>query len=461
MYSHHQTKKIISLPKLLLTVIFLSTFLSYSFLTFNSESQEQTPADNQEQTPSESQEQTPSLAEKVFEKYQTFLQREDIKALLPVVLVEIKRPENQALLIPETINLVVDNPNLLKTFAPDIDDEFITLLEEDEEIKTFLRDPDVQSLLQDIDAIDELTELLRLAELSLAERVAETHAAVFEREDIRELLPSILATLRKQGIQDQITPELLKSVVTNPDTLKTIIPNIDERFITLLKEDMDVMTFIGNAEVQLLLQDREAIDELAIILNFNLVLPVTVKISPASVESPRRGEQLTITVDIVDGQDVQGYEGVLSFDSTALRFVSLEHGTYLQGELLSVPTPEVTDMVRFAQISVDTPAPTADGTLVTITFEVLSAKASELLLTDVIISKAAGVQLPVIIENAEITEPAIGPWDVNRDGNVNILDLTFVASHIGNDNAPPEADVNGDGTVNILDLTLVASHFGE
>lgn len=459
MYSHHQTKKNISLPKLLLTVIFLSTLLSYSFLAFNSESQEQTLADNQEQTPADSQEQTPSLAEKVFEKYQTFLQREDIKALLPVVLVEIKRPENQALLIPETINLVVDNPNLLKTFAPDIDDEFITLLKEDEEIKTFLRDPDVQSLLQDIDAIDELTELLRLAELSLAERVAETHAAVFEREDIRELLPPILATLRKQGIQDQITPELLKSVVTNPDTLKTIIPNIDERFITLLKEDMDVMTFIGNAEVQLLLQDREAIDELAIILNFKLVLPVTVKISPASVESPRRGEQLTITVDIVDGQEVQGYEGTLIFDSTALRFVSLEHGTYLQGELVTVPTPEVTDMVRFAQISIDTPAPTADGTLISITFEVLSAKASELLLTDVIISKAAGVELPVIIENAEITEPAIGPWDVNRDGNVNILDLTFVASHIGNDNAPPEADVNGDGTVNILDLTLVASHF--
>lgn len=459
MYSHHQTKKIISLPKLLLTVIFLSTLLSYSFLAFNSESQEQTLADNQEQTPADSQEQTPSLAEKVFEKYQTFLQREDIKALLPVVLVEIKRPENQALLIPETINLVVDNPDILNTLAPDIDDEFITLLKEDEEIKTFLRDPDVQSLLQDIDAIDELTELLRLAELSLAERVAETHAALFEREDIRELLPPILATLRKQGIQDQITPELLKSVIMNPDTLKTIIPNIDERFITLLKEDMDVMTFIGNAEVQLLLQDREAIDELAIILNFKLVLPVTVKISPASIESPRRGEQLTITVDIVDGQEVQGYEGVLTFDPTALRFVSLEHGTYLQGELLSVPTPEVTDMVRFAQISLDTPAPTADGTLISITFEVIFAKASELLLTDVIISKAAGVQLPVIIENAEITEPAIGPWDVNRDGNVNILDLTFVASHIGNDNAPPEADVNVDGTVNILDLTLVASHF--
>ena len=473
MYSHHQNKKIISLPKLLLTVIFLSTFLSYSFLAFNSESQEQVSenleqvsdsqeqvSDSQEQV-SDSQEQTPSLAEKVFEKYQTFLQREDIKALLPLVLVEIKKPQNQQFLTPATINLVVENPDVLATIAPDIDDEFITLLKEDEEIQTFLKDPDVQSLLQDIDAIDELTELLRLAELSLAERVAETHAAVFARKDIRELLPVILATLRKPDIQDQLTPEVLKSVETNPDKLKDILPYIDERFITLLKDDMDVLTFYSDPTLQLLLQDPKAIDELATILNLKLVFPVTVKVSPASVESPRRGEQLTITINIVDGQDVQGYEGVLSFDEKALRFVSLEHGTYLQGELLPVPTPEVTDTVQFAQISLDTPTSTADGTLVTIIFEVLSAKTSELLLTNVLISKAAGVQLPVIIENGEITEPPIGPWDTNRDGNVNILDLTFVASHIGNDSAPPAADVNGDGTVNILDLTLVAVHFGE
>ncbi|MCY4554289.1 MAG: dockerin type I domain-containing protein [Candidatus Poribacteria bacterium] len=50
------------------------------------------------------------------------------------------------------------------------------------------------------------------------------------------------------------------------------------------------------------------------------------------------------------------------------------------------------------------------------------------------------------------------PYDVNEDGVVNILDLTFVASHLGEAN--PEADVNDDGKVNILDLVLVAQHFG-
>ena len=50
------------------------------------------------------------------------------------------------------------------------------------------------------------------------------------------------------------------------------------------------------------------------------------------------------------------------------------------------------------------------------------------------------------------------PYDVNADGMVNILDLTFVASRFGE--ADPEADVNDDGIVNILDLVLVAQHFG-
>ena len=50
------------------------------------------------------------------------------------------------------------------------------------------------------------------------------------------------------------------------------------------------------------------------------------------------------------------------------------------------------------------------------------------------------------------------PYDVNADGVVNILDLTFVASRLGQDD--PKADVNGDATVNILDLVLVAQNFG-
>ena len=49
------------------------------------------------------------------------------------------------------------------------------------------------------------------------------------------------------------------------------------------------------------------------------------------------------------------------------------------------------------------------------------------------------------------------PFDLNRDGAVNILDLILVSQHF----ATTEGDINGDGTTNILDLTLVAQQFSK
>ena len=54
--------------------------------------------------------------------------------------------------------------------------------------------------------------------------------------------------------------------------------------------------------------------------------------------------------------------------------------------------------------------------------------------------------------------------DVNTDGFVNILDLTFIASHFGEmpaEGQVPNPDINRDGTVNILDLVLAASYLGK
>lgn len=56
------------------------------------------------------------------------------------------------------------------------------------------------------------------------------------------------------------------------------------------------------------------------------------------------------------------------------------------------------------------------------------------------------------------------PGDVNGDGVVNILDLTYVASHFGESvdaSQTPNPDVNRDSIVNILDLVIVASMIGD
>ena len=54
-------------------------------------------------------------------------------------------------------------------------------------------------------------------------------------------------------------------------------------------------------------------------------------------------------------------------------------------------------------------------------------------------------------------EPPTSPYDLNKDGTVNVLDLILTAQNFGS----TEGDINGDGTTNILDLILVAQHFGD
>ncbi|MDE0297384.1 MAG: dockerin type I domain-containing protein [Candidatus Poribacteria bacterium] len=69
-----------------------------------------------------------------------------------------------------------------------------------------------------------------------------------------------------------------------------------------------------------------------------------------------------------------------------------------------------------------------------------------------------------VTEATVIVEEPLRPWDVNRDGVVDIFDLVIVTEFFGQRivfGLEINPDVNRDGVVNILDLTLVASRFGD
>ncbi len=69
-----------------------------------------------------------------------------------------------------------------------------------------------------------------------------------------------------------------------------------------------------------------------------------------------------------------------------------------------------------------------------------------------------------VTEATVIVEEPLRPWDVNRDGVVDIFDLVIVSDYAGQGiplGLEFNPDVNRDGVVNIFDLALVASHFGE
>ncbi len=108
-----------------------------------------------------------------------------------------------------------------------------------------------------------------------------------------------------------------------------------------------------------------------------------------------------------------------------------------------------------------------DGTLASLIFEVIEAKPAAVTLLDINLSDNNDLPLESTLENSLITvnaAPAVGKSaaDANGDGNVNILDLVFVASKFGQpvSDVNRAADVNGDGQINIQDLVLIAQAFG-
>ena len=185
---------------------------------------------------------------------------------------------------------------------------------------------------------------------------------------------------------------------------------------------------------------------------------VTVSVLPSPVQSPAIGEQLTLSLSIVGGENVAGYQATVGFDPSALRYVESANGDYLPAGAFAVD-PIVTDnAVTLASTSL-TGESNDDGALATLTFEVIAVKASTLTLSDVILSDSVGKSSQPHIQNGQIVEPSKLKGDVNRDGVVNILDLVIVAISFGQ-SGQNSADVNGDGVVNIQDLVLVAEAFG-
>jgi len=185
-----------------------------------------------------------------------------------------------------------------------------------------------------------------------------------------------------------------------------------------------------------------------------------VSLSPVSVQSPVVGKQLTLSLNIAEGQNVAGYQATVHFDATTLRFVESANGDYLPATAYVMPPVVDGDRVMLAATSFGSESHN-DGTLATITFEVMATKASTVSLSDVLLTDSAGNSTnPKIIAATEITEPMFLPADVNEDGVVNVLDLAFIAANFGK-TGKNSADVNRDGVVNIVDLTLVAAAIGE
>ena len=130
---------------------------------------------------------------------------------------------------------------------------------------------------------------------------------------------------------------------------------------------------------------------------------VTVSFSPSSVQSPTVGERLTLSLTITDGENVAGYQATVRFDTTALKYVQSANGDYLPDGAFFIPAVVDGNSVTLAASSLAGES-NGDGTLATLTFEVLAVKTSTLTLSDVLLTDSAGGSSRPQVETTQITE---------------------------------------------------------
>ncbi|MCY3551612.1 MAG: spondin domain-containing protein, partial [Candidatus Poribacteria bacterium] len=129
-----------------------------------------------------------------------------------------------------------------------------------------------------------------------------------------------------------------------------------------------------------------------------------VSVDPAEVESPAAGEQLMVNINVTGGAGVVGYQATVNFDATALEYVSAANADYLPAGAFPVIRPGDGSVLVGAGGA--TAAAAADGTLATVTFKVIEAKASTISLTGVVLSDAAAAELEVTTMDGMVTAPA-------------------------------------------------------
>jgi len=191
------------------------------------------------------------------------------------------------------------------------------------------------------------------------------------------------------------------------------------------------------------------------------VYSATVFVDPATQGSPNAGEVLSISVKVKDVADLVGYQFELSFDKTAIKFLSIEEGDFLKADgvntrpLVSAKAGEgvafegiVPDIlsninsagaftiadVRYSKdkfTGVD-----GAGTLVSLKFEVIEAKGSK-----------------IEINNA-YGDPKINPA-VLVDSNVTAIVATLAGGVINQPLPCVKGDVNDDGFIRSNDVILV------
>ena len=181
------------------------------------------------------------------------------------------------------------------------------------------------------------------------------------------------------------------------------------------------------------------------------------------------GDIFTLGLSVENVFDLAGWQFDIVFDPAVLEAVEVTEGDFLKAEegatffqsgTIDNTAGKITGInaTRFSEEGVS-----GTGVLLSVTFSAKTEGETRLTLDNFQLGSVTGEVINAGPHEVVFTiEGQLVTGDVNRDGQVSVLDMILVSRHLGeNASANPQADVNRDGIINIQDLIVVAQHLGE
>ena len=453
-------------------------------------------------------------AKNVFNNNQGLLLREDIRLLLPKILISFKDSPKQDDMDTVYIWRILDNPTILWEIDRNVDGRFIGLLSTDIELYKFWADEQFFNVLKNDEAIDKLIELIKNAPTE--PKKLEIVSGNFQQGNLNTPLEPFIVVVtdlykglyKEESPYNEIYPNrpglagktvtfkivnvegngTLSGKITKDDGTTQETNGVEVESTTNENGEAQATLIPGPNEGLILVEARVDVEnpspeekmplkQIFTVAVFTLDRPdpPVVNITPSQIVSPANSKKFTLNVNIKGGESIKGYLIIVKYDQTALNYVELRddngnptfNGDYLSGELRLLEKILEDEVVLFAAfpIYLDSLESSGDGVLAKLAFEGIGEfEKSTVELVHVQLLKSGNSGSSSFIPNfgndlvIVLGDNAV---DVDGNGGVNVQDLILVVQSFGKTGEGLAEDVNGDGVVDILDLALVASAMGE
>ncbi len=191
----------------------------------------------------------------------------------------------------------------------------------------------------------------------------------------------------------------------------------------------------------------------------------------SSVETPIRVDDTFILhLNTEEVTKLAGWICDIEFDPEILEVREVREGNFLHEGGISTfflentvdnTNGKITGLgaVRFSKEGIS-----GAGTLLSLTCRAKGEGETEITISNLFAGSSDLVPITLSIPEFSINveKRLFPPWDVNQDGQVDILDILHVAQYLREEaSVNPQSDVDGDGMIGILDLIAVAQHIND